>query len=113
MDSNQWLTPQQRQALQKRSDELNEKRHGSRLDKKFTFDFAGTSETVGSGSKMLIILATLIFLLKRLPFFIHKRKFAKVTEKWYAKENQEQKNCNGEVNEHKYLKYLKRRLKSR
>ena len=41
MNSNQWLTPQQRKALEKRSEEINQKRHGSRLDKKYTFDFAG------------------------------------------------------------------------
>jgi hypothetical protein len=41
LEANQWLTPQQRTALQKRSEEINQRRHGSRLDKKFTFDFAG------------------------------------------------------------------------
>ena len=41
LDTNQWLTPQQRLALKKRSDEIDQKRHGSRLDKKYTFDFAG------------------------------------------------------------------------
>ena len=43
LEGNQWLTPQQRLALKKRSEELKEKRHGSRLDKKYTFDFAGES----------------------------------------------------------------------
>jgi hypothetical protein len=41
LEANQWLTPQQRTALQKRSEEINQRRHGSRLEKKFTFDFAG------------------------------------------------------------------------
>lgn len=43
MQNDQWLTPQQRKALQKRAEEINNKRHGSRLDKKFTLDFAGLS----------------------------------------------------------------------
>ena len=42
LEANQWLTPQQRLALKKRSEEINQKRLGSRLDKKYNFDFAGS-----------------------------------------------------------------------
>ncbi|NXO04787.1 TRIP4 protein, partial [Rhinopomastus cyanomelas] len=40
-DSNQWLSKQEREALQKRERELRELRHASRLAKKITIDFAG------------------------------------------------------------------------
>ncbi|XP_071610590.1 activating signal cointegrator 1 isoform X2 [Heliangelus exortis] len=40
-DSNQWLSKQEREALQKREQELQELRHTSRLAKKITIDFAG------------------------------------------------------------------------
>ncbi|NXP29827.1 TRIP4 protein, partial [Scytalopus superciliaris] len=40
-DSNQWLSKQEREALQKREQELRELRHASRLSKKITIDFAG------------------------------------------------------------------------
>ncbi|XP_061855638.1 activating signal cointegrator 1 isoform X2 [Colius striatus] len=40
-DSNQWLSKQEREALQKREQELRELRHASRLAKKITLDFAG------------------------------------------------------------------------
>ncbi|NXS63630.1 TRIP4 protein, partial [Brachypteracias leptosomus] len=40
-DSNQWLSKQEREALQKREQELRELRHTSRLAKKITIDFAG------------------------------------------------------------------------
>ncbi|NXE24100.1 TRIP4 protein, partial [Ardeotis kori] len=40
-DSNQWLSKQEREALQKREQELRELRHASRLAKKITIDFAG------------------------------------------------------------------------
>ncbi|NWQ87127.1 TRIP4 protein, partial [Burhinus bistriatus] len=40
-DSNQWLSKQEREALQKREQELRELRHASRLAKKVTIDFAG------------------------------------------------------------------------
>ncbi|NXI58233.1 TRIP4 protein, partial [Chloroceryle aenea] len=40
-DSNQWLSKQEREALQKREQELRELRHASRLAKKITMDFAG------------------------------------------------------------------------
>ncbi|XP_053844314.1 activating signal cointegrator 1 [Vidua macroura] len=40
-DSNQWLSKQEREALQKREKELRELRHASRLAKKITIDFAG------------------------------------------------------------------------
>ncbi|NXT81893.1 TRIP4 protein, partial [Zapornia atra] len=40
-DSNQWLSKQEREALQRREQELRELRHASRLAKKITIDFAG------------------------------------------------------------------------
>ncbi|XP_075386980.1 activating signal cointegrator 1 isoform X2 [Tenrec ecaudatus] len=40
-DSNQWLSKLEREALQKREEELRELRHASRLSKKVTVDFAG------------------------------------------------------------------------
>ncbi|NWW61604.1 TRIP4 protein, partial [Ifrita kowaldi] len=40
-DSNQWLSKQEREALQKKEQELWELRHASRLAKKITIDFAG------------------------------------------------------------------------
>ncbi|NXD12873.1 TRIP4 protein, partial [Nothocercus nigrocapillus] len=40
-DSNTWLSKQEREALQKREQELRELRHASRLAKKITIDFAG------------------------------------------------------------------------
>lgn len=41
VDANQWLSEGQREALRKREEEVRQKRHGSRLDRKITFDFAG------------------------------------------------------------------------
>ncbi|XP_069723302.1 activating signal cointegrator 1 isoform X4 [Phaenicophaeus curvirostris] len=40
-DSNQWLSKQEREVLQKREQELQELRHASRLTRKITIDFAG------------------------------------------------------------------------
>ncbi|RXN17698.1 activating signal cointegrator 1 [Labeo rohita] len=40
-DSNQWLSPGEREALRKREEELRELRHVSRKDRKITLDFAG------------------------------------------------------------------------
>ncbi|XP_060116181.1 activating signal cointegrator 1 isoform X1 [Heteronotia binoei] len=40
-DSNQWLSKQEREALEKREKELRELRHASRLSRKVTLDFAG------------------------------------------------------------------------
>ncbi|XP_062868859.1 activating signal cointegrator 1 isoform X2 [Trichomycterus rosablanca] len=40
-DSNQWLSPAERQALRKKEEELRELRHASRKDRKITLDFAG------------------------------------------------------------------------
>ncbi|KFO80856.1 Activating signal cointegrator 1 [Cuculus canorus] len=40
-DSNQWLSKQEREALQKREQELRELRHASRLTRKITIDFTG------------------------------------------------------------------------
>ena len=40
-DSNQWLSKIEREAIQKREEELREFRHASRLSKKITIDFAG------------------------------------------------------------------------
>ncbi len=41
MDANKWLTPEHRRLLKEKEDKLREDRHGSRLNKKYTFDFAG------------------------------------------------------------------------
>jgi len=41
VDSNKWLTPEQRAALVRKNSELQEEKHKSRLDRKITFDFAG------------------------------------------------------------------------
>ena len=38
---NRWLTKNQRKEIAKRDKELREKRFASRLDRKFTLDFAG------------------------------------------------------------------------
>ncbi|XP_030622009.1 activating signal cointegrator 1 [Chanos chanos] len=40
-DSNQWLSPSEREALRKREEELRDLRHCSRKDRKITLDFAG------------------------------------------------------------------------
>ncbi|TRZ04272.1 hypothetical protein DNTS_017736 [Danionella cerebrum] len=40
-DSNQWISPVEREALRKREEELRELRHASRKDRKLTLDFAG------------------------------------------------------------------------
>jgi len=41
VDNNKWLTPEQREAMKKKKEELHEEKHKSRLDRKITFDFAG------------------------------------------------------------------------
>merc|ERR1719228_1315709 len=41
VDTNKWLTPQQREALRKKKEELHAEKHKSRLDRRITFDFAG------------------------------------------------------------------------
>ncbi|KAM9861417.1 activating signal cointegrator 1 [Aulostomus maculatus] len=40
-DSNQWLSPSEREKLRKKEEELRELRHASRKDRKITLDFAG------------------------------------------------------------------------
>uniref|UniRef100_A0A8C6U8R2 Thyroid hormone receptor interactor 4 n=1 Tax=Neogobius melanostomus TaxID=47308 RepID=A0A8C6U8R2_9GOBI len=40
-DSNQWLSPGEREKLRRREEELREIRHASRKDRKITLDFAG------------------------------------------------------------------------
>ncbi|XP_029936754.1 activating signal cointegrator 1 isoform X1 [Myripristis murdjan] len=40
-DSNQWLSPSERDKLRKKEEELRELRHASRKDRKITLDFAG------------------------------------------------------------------------
>ncbi|XP_067327416.1 activating signal cointegrator 1 [Anolis sagrei] len=49
-DSNQWLSKQEREALEKREKELRELRHASRLSKKITIDFAGRQVLEEQGS---------------------------------------------------------------
>ena len=41
VDAYKWMTPEQKKKLKEREEELKEKRHGSRLDRKIDFDFAG------------------------------------------------------------------------
>ena len=41
VDAYKWMTPEQKSKLKEREAELREKRHGSRLDRKIDFDFAG------------------------------------------------------------------------
>ena len=41
VDTNQWLSEQERMRLRKREEELREQRHGSRRNKAVTLDFAG------------------------------------------------------------------------
>lgn len=40
-DSNQWLSPGEREKLRIKEEELRELRHASRKDRKITLDFAG------------------------------------------------------------------------
>ncbi|XP_069021750.1 activating signal cointegrator 1 [Embiotoca jacksoni] len=40
-DSNQWLSPNEREKLRKKEEELRDLRHASRKDRKITLDFAG------------------------------------------------------------------------
>ncbi|KAL1007676.1 hypothetical protein UPYG_G00090070 [Umbra pygmaea] len=44
-DSNQWLSPGERQHLRKKEEELRELRHAARKDRKVTLDFAGRRVT--------------------------------------------------------------------
>ena len=53
VDSNKWLTEDQRKALRKREDEIREKRHGSRLNRKITFDFAGAKSMALSVTRLM------------------------------------------------------------
>ncbi len=41
MDSNKWLTPEQRAALERKGEELHAGRHQSRLNRRVNLDFAG------------------------------------------------------------------------
>lgn len=50
-DSNQWLSPNEREKLQKREEELRELRHASRKDRKITLDFAGR-QVIDEGNNM-------------------------------------------------------------
>ncbi|XP_072038298.1 activating signal cointegrator 1-like isoform X2 [Amphiura filiformis] len=54
VDTNRWLSDQERDALKKRKQELHKQKHASRLDQKFTLDFAGRRvfEDDGSGVNM-------------------------------------------------------------
>ncbi|XP_071512017.1 activating signal cointegrator 1-like [Diadema antillarum] len=51
-DSNQWLSGKEKGDLRRREDELREQRHGSRLQKKFTLDFAGRKVVEQEGGEM-------------------------------------------------------------
>merc|ERR1711997_582102 len=41
VDAYKWMTPEQKSKLKEKEKELREKRHGSRLDRKIDFGFAG------------------------------------------------------------------------
>ena len=41
VDSDKWLTQEQRKKLKEKEKAVHDQRHGSRLNKKYTFDFAG------------------------------------------------------------------------
>ena len=45
VDNDKWLTKDQRKKLKEREKEIWEQKHGSRLNKKYTFDFAGRKIT--------------------------------------------------------------------
>ncbi|XP_023282500.1 activating signal cointegrator 1 [Seriola lalandi dorsalis] len=50
-ESNQWLSPGEREKLKKKEEELRELRHASRKDRKITLDFAGR-QVVEEGSNL-------------------------------------------------------------
>lgn len=50
-DSNQWLSPGEREKLRKKEEELRELRHASRKDRKITLDFAGR-QVIDEGNNM-------------------------------------------------------------
>ncbi|XP_072236203.1 activating signal cointegrator 1 [Leuresthes tenuis] len=50
-DSNQWLSPGEREKLRKKEEELRELRHASRKDRKITLDFAGR-QVVDEGNNL-------------------------------------------------------------
>lgn len=50
-ESNQWLSPNEREKLKKKEEELRELRHASRLDRKITLDFAGR-QVIDEGSNL-------------------------------------------------------------
>uniref|UniRef100_A0A3Q3S910 Activating signal cointegrator 1 n=1 Tax=Mastacembelus armatus TaxID=205130 RepID=A0A3Q3S910_9TELE len=50
-ESNQWLSPSEREKLRKKEEELRELRHASRKDRKITLDFAGR-QVIDEGSNL-------------------------------------------------------------
>ncbi|XP_031145904.1 activating signal cointegrator 1 [Sander lucioperca] len=50
-ESNQWLSPSEREKLRKKEEELRELRHASRKDRKITLDFAGR-QVVDEGNNL-------------------------------------------------------------
>ncbi|XP_068429740.1 activating signal cointegrator 1 [Clinocottus analis] len=50
-ESNQWLSPNEREKLRKQEEELRELRHASRKDRKITLDFAGR-QVLDEGSNL-------------------------------------------------------------
>lgn len=50
-DSNQWLSPNEREKLRKKEEELRELRHASRKDRRITLDFAGR-QVIDEGSNL-------------------------------------------------------------
>lgn len=50
-ESNQWLSPDERERLRKQEAELRELHHASRKDRKITLDFAGR-EVIDEGNNL-------------------------------------------------------------
>ena len=50
-ESNQWLSPGERDKLRRKEEELREMRHASRKDRKITLDFAGR-QVVDEGNNL-------------------------------------------------------------
>ena len=60
---NRWLSKNQQKSLAKRDKELREKRFASRLDQKFTLDFAGRRivEAVEENCKLVFIIVLRLY----------------------------------------------------
>lgn len=52
-ETNQWLSPSERDKLKKKEEELRELRHASRKDRKITLDFAGR-QVIDEGNNLQV-----------------------------------------------------------